>query len=262
MAIEPRGCLAAAGRCSASAAASAGPAATGGRAAGRPAPPASPDRATPRVTMSRSVCSAVSCACASRQPVQAADHQRRELGAPEVAEARGARAEDRRRVVRDRVLVQRVKEHVLRQVTLGQRALRTRLQDPEPAWLTQLPCQGATSAAASASGSFQPCTRQGRRIARVVAQPAPDVAAGDAEQLVEPRLVVGQPVLHHPRLVRQPVRGEPGGASLVQRRGLRLGSLRRGGRRQQANNTSVSSTPRMSETLGVPERVCTQRVVW
>ena len=76
----------------------------------------------------------------ARQPVEAADLQRAELGAPQGRPLRTAGdAEDRRRVRRDRLLVQRVEEQVLRQVALGQRAQRALLEQREAVGVAQLP---------------------------------------------------------------------------------------------------------------------------
>ena len=181
----------------------------------------------------------------AREPVEAADHQRRELGAAQVAEARRARAEDRRRRVRDRVLVQRVEEDVLREVALGERAQGARLQQRQAPGLAQVPAprlhQGGRERVRAPSRAA-PRARRGcacRRAASARRRP------GHPQQRVEPRLVVGEPMLHHPRLVRQPVRWRAGRRVGVQRRrlGLGLGARRR---RPSANTTSVSGAQRMA----------------
>src|SRR4051794_22588434 len=57
----------------------------------------------------------------------------------------------------------------------------------------------------------------------VVAQLAPEGAAGDADQAIEAALVEGQPVVVDPRLGRQPVRGGARGSEAVERRSMGRG---------------------------------------
>ena len=77
-------------------------------------------------------------------------------------------------------------------------------------------------------------------VVPVVAQLLPDVAALDPQQPVEPRLVVGKPVVRHPRLARQPVRWGIG-------RGIRVwdsGGKRRGGPARTRNASASRNADR------------------
>jgi hypothetical protein len=143
---------------------------------------------------------------AGRAPVQLGDGQRRELLAPQRAEAEIADAEELRRGARDRELVQRVKEQVLSEVPLGDHPLGPGLQH------RRLRCAHAGTLGRHERGGelrrlrpAVPRSEPGER-AVVVAQLLPQLLARDAEEPVEAPLVERQPVVVDPRLGREPVR--------------------------------------------------------
>ena len=250
------GSSAAAGRCSASAAASAGPGATGGRAAARlRRRDRLPARRRARPSRAASA-SAAFCACAARAPVEPADHQRRELGAAQVAELRRA----------DVPKISGAASGIAswcsewknmcceRWPWVSVRSARDS-STVSRAGSRSFPRHGATSSRARSCGLPTVQRREPREVAGVVAQPPPDVPARDAEQRVQARLVVGEPVLHHPRLVRQPVRRRAGRRLGVQRLRLRLGRLRRRRRRehqQRDDHTSARIVREPTPAAGRP----------
>ena len=193
----------------------------------------------------------------AREAVEAADLQRAELGAPQRRPLRAARdAEDLGRVRGDRLLVQRVEEQVLGEVALGQRAQRPALEQREPLGVAQLAPPRRDELARERGRLPSLLLGELGEVARVVAQHAPDRAAVDAEQRVEPPLVVGQPVLHHPPLAGQPVRRRARRRVGVQRHRLRLGGKlhlrrRRASRRRPGRRGSepACGRARMRPTL-------------
>ena len=193
----------------------------------------------------------------------------RELGAAQVAELARARSPKIAGArVGDRVLVQRVEEHVLREVALGQRPQRARLEQRQALRLAQLARARAPPAPRPAPRGSQPVPRgQARRALRVSSrsqrQMSPRV---DAEQLVQPRLVVGEPVLHHPRArsaasaaARRAAPRSPATRSAAWPADDRDGLLRRAGRgarpRAPRGPRRPSPTTRDHCTARLPRRI-------
>jgi hypothetical protein len=167
--------------------------------------------------------------------VQAGDGQRAELErAPDVAEGRVAETEDLRCARGDRELVQRVKEEVLREVALGDRAQRAAAQHRH-AGRADLPAPRRDERVRQPAGVAPAVAgRELGEVAVVVAQLLPELLARDVQQRVQPPLVVGDPVVVDPGLGRQPVRWRIGrGQRVVGLRGGRPGNQREDGEGEQ-----------------------------
>ena len=220
--------------------------------------------------MSRSVCSAVSCACErerplSRQIISGESSERRRLRnwvvlVPKIFGAASGIAfwcSEWKNMCCDRWPWVSVRS--ARDCSTASRA-----------GSRNVPSHGCTSSRARTCGiGVAVQRREPGDVAGVVAQPAPDVAARDAQQRVQARLVVGQPVLHHPRLVRQPVRRRAGRRLGVQGLRLRLGHLRgrRSGTHQERDQDpepphGAKSTPAAGRLARGRRRTASPRSVW
>jgi hypothetical protein len=124
-----------------------------------------------------------------------------------------AHAEDLRRARRDRELVQRVEEEVLREVALRDRAQRAAAQHRH-AGRADLPAPRRDERVRQPAGVAPAVAgRELGEVAVVVAQLLPELLARDVQQRVQPPLVVGDPVVVDPGSGGSQCGGASGGAS-------------------------------------------------
>src|SRR4051794_36495380 len=154
-------------------------------------------------------------------PAALGDRRRRQAAVAQVAEGRRAQAEDRRRVLGDGRRVEDMEDDVVGEVALGQRLQRAALEHRAHRRAHALQARrdervGQLALRGPPAGARQLAERA------VVVEPRVDLGAVAVHEVVQARLVVGQPGAHDPLVAGQPVQARPVG-------GVGVGGLRGGG---------------------------------